>query len=95
MHLRGRENILKRVLIHLGGFNLSLVMRQLLGKGTPRGLQGASADALLAFLRFWIAVLARTGKESVALPAAHLLSALNIEILISLAGCEPITSATG
>ena len=67
MHLRGRENILKRVLIHLGGFNLSLVMRQLLGKGTPRGLQGASADALLAFLRFWIAVLAhRKGKRTVA-----------------------------
>src|SRR6266704_5664350 len=69
VHLRGRENILKRVLIHLGGFNLSLVMRQLLGKGTPRGLQGTSADALLAFLRLWIAVLARTGKESVPLPA--------------------------
>jgi hypothetical protein len=83
--LRGRENILKRVLIHLGGFNLSLVMRQLLGKGTPRGLQGASADALLAFLRFWIAVLARTGQESVLLPPAHLLSAPHIEILISLA----------
>jgi len=27
-----------RVLIHVGGLNLSLVMRQLLGKGTPRGL---------------------------------------------------------
>src|ERR1700682_3838797 len=54
VHLRGRENILTRVLIHLGGFNLSLAMRQLLGKGTPRGLQGLSADALLAFLRLWI-----------------------------------------
>ena len=42
-----------------GGFNLSLVMRQLLGKGTPRGLQGASADAFWAFCgsgsRFWLA----------------------------------------
>src|SRR6266446_6457656 len=64
VHLRGRENILKRVLIHLGGFNLSLVMRQLLGKGTPRGLQGLSADALLAFLRLWIAVLVYTERES-------------------------------
>jgi transposase len=44
-HLRGRENILERALIHVGGFNLSLVMRQSLGKGTPRGLQGLSADA--------------------------------------------------
>ena len=59
VHLRGRENILKRVLIHLGGFNLALVMRQLLGKGTPRGLQGLSADALAILLRFWIAILVR------------------------------------
>jgi len=40
IHLRGRENILKRLLVHTGGFNLSLVMRKLIGKGTPRGLQG-------------------------------------------------------
>ena len=39
-HLRGHTNILKRVLIHAGGFNLGLVMRQLIGAGTPRGLQG-------------------------------------------------------
>jgi transposase len=59
LHLRGRENILKRILIHLGGFNLSLVMRAWLGKGTPRGWQGSSADQLLLFLRLWIALLVR------------------------------------
>ena len=37
-HLRGRRNILKRVLIHSAAFNLSLVMRKLMGAGTPRGL---------------------------------------------------------
>lgn len=37
-HLRGHTNILKRVLIHAGGFNLGLVMRHLIGCGTPRGL---------------------------------------------------------
>lgn len=42
-HLRGRENILKRLLVHAGGFNLGLVMRKLLGRGTPRGLQGSGA----------------------------------------------------
>ena len=63
VHLRGRENILKRVLIHLGGFNLSLVMRQLLGKGTPRGLQGLSADELLTFLWLQIVVLACIEQE--------------------------------
>ena len=45
-HRRGHTNILKRLLIHAGGFNLGLVMRQLIGVGTPRGLQGRLAAAL-------------------------------------------------
>jgi transposase len=57
VYLRGRENVLKRVLIHVGALNLSLVMRQWLGKGTPRGWQGFSADALLTELQFWIVLL--------------------------------------
>ena len=88
VHLRGRENILKRVLIHLGGFNLSLVMRQLLGKGTPRGLQGLSADALLAFLRLWIAVLVYTERESTSFSMPVSSRAVRIVILISLARSE-------
>ncbi len=47
VHLRGWENILKRLLIHVGGFNLGLVMRKLVGRGTPRGL-AAGLRALLA-----------------------------------------------
>jgi transposase len=39
-HLRGHRNILKRLLVHAGAFNLGLLMRQLCGRGTPRGLQG-------------------------------------------------------
>ncbi len=54
VHLRGHANILKRVLIHLGAFNLGLVMRQLLGAGTPRGLQGRPGR-LLATVRVWLA----------------------------------------
>jgi hypothetical protein len=38
-HLRGHENILKRQLIHVGAFNLSLIVRKLLGAGTPRELR--------------------------------------------------------
>jgi len=64
LHLRGRENILKRILIHLGGFNLSLVMRELLGKGTPRGCQGFSADQVLVYWRLCIALLAGYSLES-------------------------------
>ena len=39
-HLRGHANILKRLYVHIGGFNLGLLMRTLVGVGTPRGLQG-------------------------------------------------------
>lgn len=52
--LRGRENILKRYLVHVAGFNLSLVMRAIFGVGTPRELRGIARDlisALLALLR--------------------------------------------
>jgi transposase len=49
-HLRGHANILKRLLIHAGGFNLGLVMRQLIGSGTPRGLPDRSATVIAAFL---------------------------------------------
>lgn len=40
VHLRGHENIRKRMLIHAAGFNLGLLMRARFGYGTPRSLQG-------------------------------------------------------
>lgn len=49
-HLRGHSNIEKRLLVHYAGFNLGLVLRELLGVGTPRGLQGRSFDAFLSIL---------------------------------------------
>src|SRR5207253_9557235 len=49
-HLRGHTNILKRLLIHAGGFNLGLVMRQLIGLGTPRGLQGRLPAVIASLL---------------------------------------------
>jgi transposase len=59
VYLRGRENVSKRVLIHVGGFHLSLVMRQCLCEGTPRGWQGFSTDTLRLMLQLWIAILMR------------------------------------
>jgi transposase len=50
VHLRGHTNILKRLLIHCGAFNLGLLMRQLIGVGTPRGLQGRRIAAMAALL---------------------------------------------
>jgi transposase len=46
--LRGRETLKKRYLVHVAGYNLGLVMRLLVGAGTPREfLAGASAYLLL------------------------------------------------
>ena len=51
-HLRGRNNILKRQLVHVGAFNLSLILRQLLGAGTPRELRNRSGQLVLSL--FWL-----------------------------------------
>ena len=40
VHVRGHENVLKRLLIHTSAFNLGLWMRRFFGIGTPRALQG-------------------------------------------------------
>jgi transposase len=56
-HLRGQKNILKRLLIHVGAFNLSLIFRSMLGAGKPRELRNRLASLLqqLFFLlsRLW------------------------------------------
>jgi hypothetical protein len=44
--LRGRENVHKRYLIHVAGFNLGVLMRALYGQGTPR----EAAEALNALV---------------------------------------------
>jgi len=54
VHLRGRENILKRLLVHGAGFNLSLILRKILGVGKPRQLQGLCSTLWALFGRlFW------------------------------------------
>ena len=58
-HLRGHTNILKRLLIHAGGFNLGLVMRHLIGIGTPRGLQGRVAAVIALLLGLLAAIRVR------------------------------------
>ena len=50
-HLRGRENILKRQLIHVGAFNLSLILRKILGAGTPRELKNRTTRLFLQIFR--------------------------------------------
>jgi transposase len=49
-HLRKHNNILKRQLIHVAGFNLSLIFRKLLGAGTPREWNNRGRTLLLSLL---------------------------------------------
>ena len=53
VHLRGKNNIAKRALIHAAAFNLSLILRQILRVGTAR----QAADL---FAGFWFAFLCVT-----------------------------------
>jgi transposase len=66
-HLRRHDNIIKRLLIHAGAFNLGLVMRKLSGYGTPRGLQGR-LNALLFVLQRLVCIAGQCSlQKSVAL----------------------------
>ena len=52
-HVRGHENVLKRLLLHASGFNLGLWMRKLFGIGTPRTLQGRVAALTAGLSLLW------------------------------------------
>ena len=49
VHLQGRKNILKRLLVHGAAFNLSLILRKVTGVGKPRRLQGLSFELFEVF----------------------------------------------
>jgi transposase len=67
-HLRGHRNILKRLLLHVAAFNLSLILRQQVGAGTPRSLQDRRTRF---FFCLWLLgrLLETLGQRSVGQPA--------------------------
>jgi transposase len=71
VHLRGHENINKRLLVHIAGFNLALVMRSLFGVGKPRRLQGNSSGFLglfgAHFRRFRVTILLEWFRSAITL----------------------------
>ena len=61
VHLRGHPNILKRLIVHAGAFNLGLLMRRAFGRGTPRGLQGRRRSCFALWLTAsWLVATLRT-----------------------------------
>jgi transposase len=61
-HLKRHDNISKRLLVHVGAFNLSLVMRKLTGVGKPRRLQGLFSSIFALVLSLWNALAAPARK---------------------------------
>jgi len=49
VHLRGHQNILKRLLVHGAGYNLALAMRKLCGAGVPRAWADLARSSLQSF----------------------------------------------
>jgi len=68
-HLRKRDNILKRLLIHAFGFNLALLVRSQYGIGKPRTLQGTSSPLLT--VQIAVIVLCAGWAESLFSGAQH------------------------
>ncbi len=67
-HLRGQQNILKRLLIHVGAFNLNLILRRELGVGTPLGLPGRWNRLVFSFWLVWMilrSLCGRSGRQRV------------------------------
>ena len=68
--LRGRDNIQKRYLIHVAGYNLGLIMRLLTGAGTPREFRARVFVRLVVILEpdggLIFVILVATGDQSAA-----------------------------
>ena len=50
--LRGRENVHKRYLIHVAGHNLGILMRLLIGAGTPKEAAARGRAFLFVFVNY-------------------------------------------
>src|SRR5215212_7753466 len=64
-HVRGHENVLKRLLVHASAFNLGLWMRSLFGIGTPRALQGRMAMFVTVLNTLWVLYMTRSSFHSI------------------------------
>src|SRR6516165_5831090 len=101
-----RKSILKRLLVHGAAFNLSLILRKIMGVGKPRRLQGLSLQPLMLFARIfsWLWVTSTTSdlkavyfaaQSGDATPVSASDSGIYQVICLGLAAWEKPTSATG
>ena len=83
LHLRGHNNIIKRLLIHVCGLNLGLLMRSLYGVGAPRGLQDGGFQLLFWLLTMFSSCLttASEQQESWARPRSETKRSFGVSII--------------
>ena len=58
LHVRGRDNVAKRVLLQAAAFNLALILRTITKAGTPKGLADLKTKLICALLHV-LAALSR------------------------------------
>jgi transposase len=59
LHVRGRENVQKKLLLQAVACNLALLLRQKWGAGTPRGLHDRVRGLFFAIVRLLLVVVGR------------------------------------
>ena len=69
--LHGRKNILKRLLIHVGAFNISLVLCRMLGAGKPRELKNRAERLVSRLIGHLINLCRRQNADQSSSRAAH------------------------
>lgn len=56
LYVRGKQNVQKRLLLQAAAFNLALLLRKMMGAGTPRALQDLAAHLFFMLLRLLSAI---------------------------------------
>jgi transposase len=54
VHVRGRNNVAKRVLLQAAAFNLAMILRSITKAGTPKGLADLKIKLFYALWRVWL-----------------------------------------
>ena len=70
MHVRGKQNVQKKLLLQAAACNLALMLRKMIGAGTPPALQGLVARLFFLLLRLV------SGSNAISAPPRSLLIAI-------------------
>jgi transposase len=69
LYVRGKENVKKKLLVQAAACNLALLLRKMIGAGTPRALQDAVAGLFFVLLRHISLASTDRGPTGLSLPA--------------------------